>query len=212
MDIVAIIPAYNEEKTIADIINVLKKIDKIKSILVVSDGSTDKTAIISKKSGAKVIELPKNIGKGGAMSVGVKNSNEDIIMFLDADLLGLTKDHIDTLIEPVLEGSYEMTVGVFKNGKILTDIGLKTCPFLSGQRVIKRAVFSKIKDIDESRFGVEMILTNYIIKNNIPYLNVSLNKLSHVFKERKMGFFKGLLMRLKMFQQIIMVLLINIIK
>ena len=61
----------------------------------------------------QVIALTKNIGKGGALTVGLKYALEENILFLDADLIGLTKQHIEVLIRPVLEGQVEMTVGIF---------------------------------------------------------------------------------------------------
>ena len=64
MNICAIIPAYNEEKTIGQIIDTLKKVDIINEIIVVSDGSEDNTAQIAGEHQVTVIELPKNMGKG----------------------------------------------------------------------------------------------------------------------------------------------------
>ncbi|MDD4035982.1 MAG: glycosyltransferase family 2 protein [Bacilli bacterium] len=203
MSVAAIIPAYNEEKTIKDVIDVVKKVDKIDRIIVVSDGSDDRTVKIAKKCGVQVIALSKNIGKGGAMSRGVKKSKEDIILFLDADLIGLTTKHVEDLINPIIENKTSMTLGIFANGKITLDIAQRVAPFLTGQRALKRELFNQIENIEITRFGVEIALTRYIKTNDIPFLKVKLNNLSHLIKERKMGFFKGFIHRLKMYWEII---------
>lgn len=203
MTVAAVIPAYNEEKTIREIIEVLKETNQINKIIVVNDGSTDNTYRVAKKTKVKVINLRKNIGKGGAMKVGFKKTNEDIILFLDADLIGLTKKHIEDLISPVLNKKADMSLGVFVNGKIHTDIAHKITPFFSGQRAVKRELFSSIDEIEISRYGVEMALTKYVKKNNIDFVKVKLQKLTHVTQEEKFGLIKGFCNRMKMYWDIL---------
>ena len=60
MSVTAIIPAYNESKTIGDVLRVVKSVPIIKEILVISDGSTDDTANIARNYGTHVIELEEN--------------------------------------------------------------------------------------------------------------------------------------------------------
>ncbi len=203
MKIVTIIPALNEEKTIGEIVKTIKSVEIINKIIVVSDGSTDKTAFYARKNGAKVIELKENIGKGGAMSRGVSSCNEEIILFLDADLIGLTKEHIYQLLTPVINDNYEMTMGIFCKGALNTDMAHFIAPFLTGQRVIKREHFLKIPFVEVSRYGVEMALTRYAKKHKIPTTKVKLHNLTHVTKENKLGFFKGVKNRIKMYKEII---------
>ena len=93
MTISAIIPAYNEENTIAAVINTLKKVSDIQEIIVVSDGSEDKTAQIARERQVTVIELPKNMGKGAAIKTGLDASKGEVLLFLDADLIGLKEMH-----------------------------------------------------------------------------------------------------------------------
>jgi len=87
-----IIPAYNEERFIKEIITRvrkadLKKLKLTKEIIVVDDGSTDKTAsIASKITGVKLIRHPKNFGKGTAIRTGLTHATGDIIFIQDADL------------------------------------------------------------------------------------------------------------------------------
>jgi len=86
MKTIAIIPAFNEEKRIENVIRKTRKyVDKV---IVVDDGSKDKTAEVSKRAGAKVIRYKENQGNGYATRIGLKEAikmRPDIIVFLDGD-------------------------------------------------------------------------------------------------------------------------------
>lgn len=212
MNVTAIIPAYNEEMTIAGVVNCLIKVDKIQNIIVVSDGSTDRTAEIARECGARVIELEENVGKGGAIKAGVNECGTEIILFLDADLIGLTEKHVLDLIEPVLENKADMTVGIFRNGRMVTDLAQKVTPHLSGQRAIRKSVIDKIPNIDITRYGVEVALTKYVDKSSARVQEVDLPDMTHVTKEEKLGIIKGVHARLKMYWDIVKILSSNNIK
>ena len=206
MNVTAIIPAYNEEQTIAGVVNCVKRVDKIQKVIVVSDGSTDRTAEIARECGVDVIELAENIGKGGAIKAGVSECGTEIILFLDADLIGLTEQHVLELIEPVLENRADMTVGIFKNGRMVTDLAQKVTPYLSGQRAIKKSIIEKIPNIDITRYGVEVALTKYLKKFSARVQEVELTDMTHVTKEEKLGLIKGVQARLKMYWDIAKIL------
>ncbi|PRX33630.1 glycosyl transferase family 2 [Orenia metallireducens] len=203
MKITAVIPAYNEEKTIKEVATIVNRHRLVDEVIVVSDGSTDNTVKIATKIGVKVIDLTTNKGKGAAMKAGVEQSQADIILFLDADLLGLKEEHIDKLLIPVIKGDAETTIGIFAEGRMFTDLAQKIAPFLSGQRVVRRRILDDIPDLDMTRFGVEMALTQHIKGNNIRLKEVVLEDLSHVMKEEKRGFIKGFMSRLKMYWEIL---------
>lgn len=206
MRVTAIIPAYNEEQTIADVVNCVKNVKEIQKIIVVSDGSNDRTAEIAGECGADVIELAENVGKGGAIKAGINECGTDIILFLDADLVGLTEKHILDLIEPVIYNNADMTVGIFKNGRIATDLAQKVSPYLSGQRAIKRSIIDKIPNIDITRYGVEMALTKYVEKHSIKVQEVSLYDMTHITKEEKLGIIRGVQARFKMYWDIVKII------
>ena len=86
MKVAAVVPAHNEEATISEVLMVLLNSKELDEVIVVDDGSTDKTAEVSEATGAKVIRLPKKEGKGNAMREGVKRTKAEIIVFCDADL------------------------------------------------------------------------------------------------------------------------------
>ncbi|WP_408954510.1 glycosyltransferase family 2 protein [Natroniella sp. ANB-PHB2] len=203
MQIAAIIPAYNEEETVAQVVTQVRNHRLIDEVVVVSDGSIDKTAAKALKAGAEVIKLEQNQGKGAAMQVGIENSKSDIILFLDADLLGLTAEHIDQLLSPIINKKTKMTIGVFAEGRMVTDLAQKIAPFLSGQRAVKRSVLDGISDLNMTKFGVEVALTQYIKKHNIKIEEVELYDLSHVMKEEKLGVVEGFKARVKMYWDIV---------
>ena len=135
MKISVIIPAYNEESTIADVIKTVKKVPVINNIIVVSDGSTDNTVSIAKNLDVEVCQLKENIGKGGAIKKGFEKTDSDILLFLDADLIGLTIDHIHELINPIIEDKADMSLGIFTQGRLLTDLPQFLMPYLTGQEL-----------------------------------------------------------------------------
>lgn len=105
------IPAYNEEKTIADLLNSIvsqsSKRHTVKEILLVSDGSTDDTVRAAKKvksNKIRIIEGRKNIGRVARRSQIIKLCKTDILVFLDADGVLESTTSLDKLIRPFVTG------------------------------------------------------------------------------------------------------------
>jgi glycosyltransferase involved in cell wall biosynthesis len=96
----ALIPAYNEEDNIEEVLRRLKKVNHIIP-LVVDDGSTDRTAELARKNGAIVIRFPKNRGKGEALKTGFeyisKHKNARYIVLVDSDLQFFPEESIKIL-------------------------------------------------------------------------------------------------------------------
>jgi len=203
MKVSAIIPAYNEEKTVGNVLKVLTRSDLVNEIVVVSDGSEDDT-VKSAQNYKEVltIDLLHNRGKGGAVIAGLRRSSGEVILILDADLIGLTANHIQQLLKPVLENETIMAIGVFEKGRVATDIAQKVAPFLSGQRAMKRELLENISDLDLSRFGIEVALHQYVDEHNMETVEVQLADLSHVMKEEKLGLLKGIWARAVMYFEI----------
>jgi glycosyltransferase involved in cell wall biosynthesis len=199
--IAAIIPAYNEAKTIADVVRAAKGSDLLDEIIVVSDGSRDKTAEIAKKAGAKVFELKPNRGKGGAMAYGVKQTKSDIILFLDADLRGLTAGHIKRLLEPVIRGKMAMAVGIRDRGKIISKIA-PYLPLIGGERAMQKFIFERVPEKFLKGFMVEEALNFYCRSRRLPYGTVFLPGLSMRKKMQKVGFWHGLWQYIKMSKEV----------
>ncbi len=203
LSIAAIIPAYNEEQTLGAVIDVVKGVPEVDQVLVISDGSTDGTAAVARRHGAICIELEQNVGKGGAMKVGIERADADVFLFLDADLVGLTPEHVRSLLEPVVRGEAEMTIGIFERGRLSTDLAQMVAPYLSGQRAVRREVLQAISGLDTARFGVEVALTRHIKEHNVKVKHVPLENLTHRMKEEKLGLLRGFLARMKMYWEIV---------
>jgi glycosyltransferase involved in cell wall biosynthesis len=201
--VTAIIAAYNEEKTIGPILDVLRNSPYVEQVVVVSDGSTDRTVEVARNKGAEVVELSSNIGKGGALYRGLEYIRTDVVLLLDADLVGLQEFHVKDLVEPVLKEEADITIGVFEKGRLATDFAQKIAPFLSGQRAIRADLLQNISDMEVSRFGVEVAINRYIRRNGVRVKLVNLPGLTHVMKEEKFGLVKGFKERMKMYWEIL---------
>lgn len=166
MSVSIVIPAFNEEATVEDVIKVVKKLDIVNEVIVVDDGSTDDTASIAEKAGANVIRHATNSGKGAALKTGFKSSSGDIVAFIDADLKNLTSNQVEKIIEPLLDGKADVTKTKFKrkSGRVteLTAKPLLNFFFpelkyeqpLSGQFAGLRTFLNKIKF--EEDYGVDV--------------------------------------------------------
>lgn len=201
--IAIIIPAFNEAERIADVLRAVKGASHIYEIIVVNDGSSDDTSAEAQKvGGVKVIDLVKNVGKGGAMAAGVASTTAQIIAFVDADLAGLKAEHIDQITRPLLKDECDMCFGVFRGGKIRSNAAMAVTPWLSGQRAMKRELFEAIPYIGEVRFGVEVAITEVARKRKARVKRVVLRGVSNCYKEEKYGLMKGLQARTKMYREI----------
>ena len=107
-----IIPAYNEEKTIAEIISRIQVLQPSAEVIVINDGSTDNTAAAAIESGATVYSHPYNIGNGAAVKSGIRAASGDILVFMDGD-----GQHDPEDIEEMLAcfPEYDMVVGARSN-------------------------------------------------------------------------------------------------
>ncbi len=116
MKLSIIVPVYNEEKTIVEVLHRLLKEDISpveKEIIVVDDGSKDKTGEKLKQfkdKGLKIVYHDKNQGKGAAVKTGIKNATGDYIIIQDADLEYHPK-FIKLLLEPILQKRAEVVYG-----------------------------------------------------------------------------------------------------
>lgn len=198
----AIIAAYNEEKTIGPILDVLRRSPVVDQIVVVSDGSTDRTVEVARSKGAEVVELLHNVGKGGALYRGLEYIRSDVVLLLDADLIGLNEKHIEALVAPVVSGEADVTIGVFEEGRLATDLAQKIAPFLSGQRAIRTDILQNIPDMEVARYGVEVAINRYVRRNGVRVKLVKLPGLTHVMKEEKLGLVRGFRERVKMYWEI----------
>ncbi|HEY8346312.1 MAG TPA: glycosyltransferase family 2 protein [Symbiobacteriaceae bacterium] len=207
MHVAAVIPAYNEETTIAEIVRVLRQCDEVSEIIVVDDGSGDRTAERAQAAGARVVGHPYNLGKAGALKTGVQSTQAPVLLFLDADLIGLSPAHVRALLRPVLDGQADMTVGIFDDGRVATDLAQMVAPYLSGQRALRREIMEELFRVephaDLAGYGIEVALTRHVRDRGYRVVEVPLEEMSHRMKEEKLGLVKGVRARLKMYYEIL---------
>ncbi|AHF79945.1 dolichol-phosphate mannosyltransferase [Thermococcus paralvinellae] len=168
-----IIPAYNEEKRIGKVLQRMPEF--VDEVIVVDDGSKDRTSEVARKFGVKVIRLEQNQGKGKAMSEGIKAASGDIIVFIDAD--GQHRpEEIIKLVEPIVNGEADFVIGsrlikaqgerplIRKISNFITTslirlkLGINVRDTQSGFRAIKREF---LPEIESKRYEVE---TEVLIK------------------------------------------------
>jgi glycosyltransferase involved in cell wall biosynthesis len=205
----AIIAAYNEEKTLGDVLSVLTRSPLIDEVIVVSDGSTDRTVEIARSFDVKTIALRENAGKGYAMRIGVDNAEHDVLFFVDGDMYNVSDEHIAALVLPVLEDECDMNIGVRNRGEILNFFHLKMqCgPVLSGIRVMRREVFETVPPQYQARYKVEAALNCFCSRSGYRQRHTVIHNLNHVIKESKRGLLDGLVSRGEMMREVFFVLL-----
>jgi glycosyltransferase involved in cell wall biosynthesis len=110
---IAIVPAFNEERNVGRVLDELRAIDPGLDVVVVSDGSTDRTAEVASARGAYVIRLPFNLGIGGAVQTGFRYAWEEgyeLAVRLDGDGQH-DPGELPLLVAPVVAGEADLAVG-----------------------------------------------------------------------------------------------------
>jgi glycosyltransferase involved in cell wall biosynthesis len=203
-----VIPAFNESARIEATLEVVRRTDGLARVLVVDDGSTDTTTLLAQAAAALdprlcVITLPANLGKASAVLAGAQAAGTDIVAFMDADLVGLHPAQLADLIRPVVAGECDMTLGLFRVGRLQTDLSHRLAPFLSGQRCLRWSLFRDTPHLDGARAGVEVALSIHAWHSGLRVKSVLWNGVTHVMKTEKMGWAQGLWTHFCMYAEIL---------
>lgn len=166
MQLSIVVPAYNEEHTVGDVINGLKAtlhmIDLSHEIIVVDDHSRDRTAEISRKQNVTVYSFKQHMGKGYALRTGFKKAKGEIIVTIDSDGSNLPEE-LPTVLKPILDDKADLVIGSRFSGKKPTSgkkfnaagvrifntviellTGTKVSDSQSGYRAMKRKVLKNL--------------------------------------------------------------------
>ncbi|MFZ5366584.1 MAG: glycosyltransferase family 2 protein [Patescibacteria group bacterium] len=178
-----IIPCFNEERWIAKVIESLLPCRAVSEIIVVNDGSTDKTLEILKSSSwqdkIKIISYKKNQGKGYAMATGVEKARGELVIFMDAHHLNVKNSHIKTLTKPLIKGQADAVLG--------TTTSRLPDPFwrFTGFRAyFKKDLLPHLNKIKEARLGAEICLNEIFKKKRVKLTYPK--GLVHLAKHQKM--------------------------
>ena len=182
-----IIPAHNEQKCIKKVIRIVKQNKSVDEIIVVDNNSSDKTALMAEKEGAKVVFCKKQ-GKGYAMEKGLQKAKNEIVVFIDADINNYSKDLIEKLAEPIVNSKADFVKSLFERtggrvtelvAKPLLDILFpeihKFSQPLSGMIAGKKSLLSKIEF--EKDYGVDIGILLDMIQMNANIEEVHIGKI-----------------------------------
>lgn len=217
MRISVIVPAYNEEKTIASVLEaLLREVETVYEIIVVDDGSKDQTATIAeavsqREPRVKVIRQPANAGKTAALRTGFAASNGEIVLIQDADLEYDPVD-IPVLVEPIQKGQADVAYGsrfmtrrasrvlYFRHfianqvltffSNLLTDLNLSDVE--TGYKAFRGEIIRNMI-IETKGFGFEVEVTAKVAKLKCRVYEVPISYYGRTYEEgKKIGFKDGL--------------------
>jgi len=187
--VTVVIPAYNEERTIGNVISettsIMNGLDVPYEIIVVDDGSTDKTGQIASSHKVIVLSNNKNFGKGYALRKAFQYSTGDIIVTIDSDGEHKPKE-IPDLVEPLFNGTdivagsrflgsqrgvttrLNLIGNLFFNATIMTLTGKRITDSQTGFRAIKRSVLQKL-NLSSDGYEIESEITVKSLKNEFTF-------------------------------------------
>ena len=210
MKVSVIIPVYNEEATIEEILRRVEAEEIATEILVIDDGSTDgtreKLASLNEEGNLRVILHDRNQGKGAAVRTGFQNATGDVFLIQDADLEYDPRDY-PTLIQPIEEGIADVVYGSrFLGGPRRTTmfwhmVANKLLTFMTnllyntilsdmetGYKVFKREIVDGMK-IHANSFDFEPEFTAKILKKKVRVYEVPISFNPRDYDEgKKIGF------------------------
>lgn len=209
MKLSIIVPVYNEEKTICEIINRLTKLEIDKEIIVVNDCSSDETLLlVNKFDHLKIISHPVNMGKGAAIRTGLKNAVGDIIVVQDGDL-EYNPECIPTLMKPILENNVDVVYGSRFLGKnkgmrfinfiankgltMVTNViyGAKITDMETCYKLVRASIIKEIS-LRANRFDFEPEITAKILKKRVRFMEIPIDYSGRTHKEgKKIGWKDG---------------------
>lgn len=116
-----VIPALNEEATIAEVVSFALRSSIVGEVLVIDDGSLDKTSEKAQAAGARVL-TSSMLGKGASMADGLREAAHELVLYLDGDLKGVVEDLVERMVVPLLRDEADLVKASFTrhSGRVTT--------------------------------------------------------------------------------------------
>ena len=197
-----LIPAYNEEATIGEVLRRLAALDLDSQVIVVDDGSRDRTAEIAEAAGATVVRQ-QNTGKGSAIRAAIPLIDGDIAVIQDADMEYDPAD-VPSLIEPIVRGAADVVFGSrLRGGKpqraflfwhlvgnrflsLVTNALFNTTlsDMETGYKAFRIEVLRSL-DLRENGFGIEPEITGKVCKRKLRIYELPISYYGRTYEEGK---------------------------
>jgi len=198
-----VIPARNEESTVAGVVRAARATPGAGQVVVVDDGSSDGTAAAAKSAGAIVVSTGSAGGsKARALSRGVEATAAEVLVFFDSDILNVEPAHFTALAAPVLAGDVWLSCGIVPYGRLRDPFFLRLPP-ITGLRALRREVFAGVPEAKRNGFQIEIMINEVIARRRLPSSIRVLTGLRHRSKLEKVGWQRGLPAHLAMTRELL---------
>ncbi len=195
-----VIPCFNEENRINPIVNEIKKVNdlNIKEIIIVDDGSDERTKEVLKKiTSVILLTHSNNLGKAKALETGFLHSTGEIVVFVDSDLINFRASCLRLLTAPLIDGKYDVVFGDrekdFPLGRL---IGATIA--LTGERAFYRSVIEQNLSVFKTDGYFIEINMNRQILPKYKVAKVVMKNVGQKWKFQKIGLLRGLLKDFKL--------------
>jgi glycosyltransferase involved in cell wall biosynthesis len=183
-----VIPVRDEEVTLEAVVRAARAAKGVRQVIVVDDGSSDGSAAVARRAGARVVAAasPGTPGsKGRALAIGVAASDADVLVFFDGDLRLARPEHFGALAEPVLSGRYGLSCGLVDYGPQNTVF--MRLPPITGLRAMRRELFEQVAPKARHGFGIEIMINDAAVRLGVATCIRTLGGLEHRTKVQKRG-------------------------
>lgn len=187
------------------VIQAVRGHELVDEIIVINDGSSDNTqAVLERETGIVLVSHANNQGKTAAIATGLQRSRNEVVMMLDADLVGLNHQNISDLILPVTTGRADMTLSMRKNSMgIYKFFGID---FVSGERVFHKKIIGNLDQLSHvSGYGLESFLNAIVVNNGLKLKVVDWKNVAITLKQEKLGWWRGTWADIRMIKQVVSV-------
>lgn len=196
MKISCLIPAYNEANNIECVLKAAKDVKIFNEVIVIDDGSKDDTARVVRTfqrnfRKLKLLVNYHNLGKTGAIMRGVDAASGDLIVMLDADLINLTSENVQSLIGPLLRKEYDLTI-LDRAGDRKAAWGWTDCArFFGGERALWKEDFKRLRFPAAGGYLLEICMNLQFMRSNKIIKTIYCPNLYTFHHYNKEGFLEG---------------------